>query len=297
MTKETPLIEFIDFVRTWVAAHAEFLLTWLVAALAVMLLTWIEIRRATRRAAIAMTEAVATTVAACVPEIAAAAQSAHPVMPTSSASSAPSTALGEALRDLGRLSADRMHWLRGVANLRVPDTALPPAAPEVPIHPLVYDTPRPLAEAHLAAERCFADHARALLAERRALQALEAAQRDGRDELLRVERETSAIVVRFEQANAQSDQTEVQRFLIQKFNALGTRERELTTQLAALRQQLGERSEALWAQSQLAADDYAAMLDPLLALVRRELGHEAATDETVLWLWRTRTGQGPLRAA
>lgn len=292
------MIEFIDFVRTWVAAHAEFLLTWLVAALVVMLLAWIEIRRATRRAAIAMTEAVATTVAACVPEIAAAAQSAHPVMPTSFASpAAPNNALGEALRDLGRLSSDRMHWLRGVANLRVPDTALPPAAPEAPIHPLVYDTPRPLAEAHLAAERCFADHARALLAERRALQALEAAERDGRDELQRIEREASAIVVRFEQVNAQSEQTEVQRFLIQKFNALGTRERELTTQLAALRQQFGERAEALWAQSQLAAEDYAAMLDPLLAMVRREFGHEAATDETVLWLWRTRTGQGPLRAA
>ncbi|MDV6320999.1 hypothetical protein, partial [Chromohalobacter sp. HP20-39] len=68
----------IDFVRTWVVAHAEFLLTWLIVALIIMTLAWIEIRRATRRAAIAMTEAVATTVAACVPEIAAAAQSAHP---------------------------------------------------------------------------------------------------------------------------------------------------------------------------------------------------------------------------
>ncbi|MCL9852036.1 hypothetical protein M0F01_23905, partial [Ralstonia solanacearum] len=69
--------ETIDFVRTWVVAHAAFLLTWLVAALVVIGLAWIEIRRATRRAAMAMTEAVATTVAACVPEIAAAAQGAH----------------------------------------------------------------------------------------------------------------------------------------------------------------------------------------------------------------------------
>ena len=53
----------------------------------------------------------------------------------------------------------------------------------------------------------------------------------------------------------------------------------------------------LWAQSQRAADDYAAMLDPLVAVARRELGHETATDETALWLARTRTGQGPLRAA
>jgi hypothetical protein len=284
----------IDFVRTWVVAHAEFLLTWLIVALIIMTLAWIEIRRATRRAAIAMTEAVATTVAACVPEIAAAAQSAHPPTTTTSA---PTSRLDDALRDLGRLAADRMHWLRGVANLRVPDAVLPPAAPEAPVHPLLYDTPRSLAEKHLAAERCFAEHAHALVAARRALQTLEAAEREGREELQRIERETSAIVVRFEQANAQSEQTEVQRFLIQKFNALGTRERELTAQVSALRQQLGERTEALWARSDLAAADYAAMLDPLLAHARRELGHETATDETVLWLARTRTGQGPLRAA
>lgn len=286
-------MEFIDFARTWVVAHAELLLTWLIATLVVMSVAWIEMRRATRRAAMAMTEAVATTVAACVPEIAAAAQSAHPATPASASSSH----LAEAMRALGHLSADRMHWLHAVANLRLPDTALPPAAPGAPVHPLVYDTARPLAEAHLAAEHRFAEHARVLQAERRALQALETAEREGTSELHRIERETSVIVERFEQANAQSEQTDVQRFLIQKFNALGNRERELTPQLAALRQQLAERTEALWAQSQRAAEDYAAMLDPLLAVARRELGHETATDETALWLARTRTGQGPLRAA
>ena len=286
-------MDYIDFARTWVVTHAEFLLTWLITALLVMTLAWIEIRRATRRAAMAMTEAVATTVAACVPEIAAAAQSAHPGV----SASASSPGLVEAMRALGHLSADRMHWLHAVANLRLPETALPPAAPGMPVHPLVYDTPRPLAEVHLAAERRFADHARVLQAERRALQALETAEREGSSELHRIERETSAIVERFDQANAQSEQTDVQRFLIQKFNTLGNRERELTAQLAALRQQLGERTEVLWAQSQRAADDYAAMLDPLVAVARRELGHETATDETALWLARTRTGQGPLRAA
>jgi len=286
-------MDYVDFARTWIAAHAEFLLTWLIAALVVMLLAWIEIRRATRRAAMAMTEAVATTVAACVPEIAAAAQSAHPPGPAS----ASPAGLAEGMRALGHLAAERMHWLHAVANLRLPETALPPAAPGMPVHPLVYDTPRPLAEAHLAAELRFADHARVLQAERRALQALETAEREGTSELHRIERETSAIVERFDQANAQSEQTDVQRFLIQKFNTLGNRERELTAQLAALRQQLGERTEALWAQSQRAADDYAAMLDPLLAVARREFGHETATDETALWLARTRTGQGPLRAA
>jgi len=286
-------MDYVDFARTWIAAHAEFLLTWLIAALVVMLLAWIEIRRATRRAAMAMTEAVATTVAACVPEIAAAAQSAHPPGPAS----ASPPGLAEGMRALGHLAAERMHWLHAVANLRLPETALPPAAPGMPVHPLVYDTPRSLAEAHLAAELRFADHARVLQAERRALQALETAEREGTSELHRIERETSAIVERFDQANAQSEQTDVQRFLIQKFNTLGNRERELTAQLAALRQQLGERTEALWAQSQRAADDYAAMLDPLLAVARREFGHETATDETALWLARTRTGQGPLRAA
>lgn len=286
-------MDYIDFARTWVVAHAEFLLTWLIAALVVMLLAWIEIRRATRRAAVAMAEAVATTVAACVPEIAAAAQSAHPGVPVS----ATSPGLAEAMRALGHLAAERMRWLHAVANLRLPETALPPAAPGMPVHPLVYDTPRPLAEAHLAAELRFADHARVLQAERRALQALETAEREGTSELHRIERETSAIVERFDQANAQSEQTDVQRFLIQKFNTLGNRERELTAQLAALRQQIGERTEALWAQSQRAAEDYAAMLDPLLAAARRELGHETAADETALWLARTRTGQGPLRAA
>lgn len=286
-------MDYIDFARTWVVAHAEFLLTWLIAALVVMLLAWIEIRRATRRAAVAMAEAVATTVAACVPEIAAAAQSAHPGVPVS----ATSPGLAEAMRALGHLAAERMRWLHAVANLRLPETALPPAAPGMPVHPLVYDTPRPLAEAHLAAELRFADHARVLQAERRALQALETAEREGTSELHRIERETSAIVERFDQANAQSEQTDVQRFLIQKFNTLGNRERELTAQLAALRQQIGERAEALWAQSQRAAEDYAAMLDPLLAAARRELGHETVADETALWLARTRTGQGPLRAA
>ncbi|CAJ0810651.1 hypothetical protein LMG19087_00852 [Ralstonia wenshanensis] len=286
-------MDYVDFARTWIAAHAEFLLTWLIAALVVMLLAWIEIRRATRRAAMAMTEAVATTVAACVPEIAAAAQSAHPRAPAAAAS----PGLVEAMRALGHLAAERMRWLHAVANLRLPETALPPAAPGMPVHPLVYDAPRPLAEAHLAAELRFADHARVLQAERRALQALETAEREGTSELHRIERETSAIVERFDQANAQSEQTDVQRFLIQKFNTLGNRERELTTRLAALRQQLAERTEALWAQSQRAADDYAAMLDPLLAAARRELGHETATDETALWLARTRTGQGRLRAA
>ncbi|MGN6137667.1 MAG: hypothetical protein ACTHNV_02110 [Ralstonia sp.] len=286
-------MDYIDFARTWVVAHAEFLLTWLIAALVVMLLAWIEIRRATRRAAVAMAEAVATTVAACVPEIAAAAQSAHPGVPVS----ATSPGLAEAMRALGHLAAERMRWLHAVANLRLPETALPPAAPSMPVHPLVYDTPRPLAEAHLAAELRFADHARVLQAERRALQALETAEREGTSELHRIERETSAIVERFDQANAQSEQTDVQRFLIQKFNTLGNRERELTAQLAALRQQIGERTEALWAQSQRAAEDYAAMLDPLLAAARRGLGHETVADETALWLARTRTGQGPLRAA
>jgi len=286
-------MDYVDFARTWIAAHAEFLLTWLMAALVVMLLAWIEIRRATRRAAMAMTEAVATTVAACVPEIVAAAQSAHPPGPAS----ASPPGLAEGMRALGHLAAERMHWLHAVANLRLPETALPPAAPGMPVHPLVYDAPRSLAEAHLAAELRFADHARVLQAERRALQALETVEREGTSELHRIERETSAIVERFDQANAQSEQTDVQRFLIQKFNTLGNRERELTAQLAALRQQLGERTEALWAQSQRAADDYAAMLDPLLAVARREFGHETATDETALWLARTRTGQGPLRAA
>ncbi|MBR7540236.1 hypothetical protein KC221_29050, partial [Mycobacterium tuberculosis] len=79
----------------------------------------------------------------------------------------------------------------------------------MPVHQLVYDTPRPLAEAHLAAERRFADHARILQAERRALQALETAEREGTSELHRIERETSAIVERFDQANAQSEQTDV----------------------------------------------------------------------------------------
>jgi hypothetical protein len=287
-------MEFVDFVRAWAAAHAELLLTWLVAALVMMTLAWIELRRATRRAAMAMTEAVATTVAACVPDIAAAAQGAHPAgtMP-----SAPSTALAQAMQALSLQSAERMQWLHAVANLRLPDTALPAVAPDSPVHPMVYDTPRPLAEAYVVAERRFADHARVLLAERRAVQALETAERDGTSELHRIERETSVIVERFEQANAQSEQTDVQRFLIQKFNALGNRERELTAQLAALRQQLADRAQALWAQSQRAAEDYAAALDPLLAVARQELGHETAADDTALWLARARAGQGPSSAA
>ena len=126
-------MDYIDFARTWVVTHAEFLLTWLITALLVMTLAWIEIRRATRRAAMAMTEAVATTVAACVPEIAAAAQSAHPGV----SASASSPGLVEAMRALGHLSADRMHWLHAVANLRLPETALPPAAPGMPVHPHV----------------------------------------------------------------------------------------------------------------------------------------------------------------
>ncbi|CAJ0796911.1 hypothetical protein LMG7141_03306 [Ralstonia condita] len=287
------MTDFIDFMRTWAVAHAELLLAWLTAALVVTSVAWIEIRRATRRAAIAMTEAVATTVAACVPEIAAAAQSAHPGLRASGSGSS----LAEAMCALTELSTERMQWLQAVANLRLAEAVLPTVVPVAPVHPLIYDTPRPLAEAHLAAERRFTDHARALLAERRSLQALETAEREGTRELLRIERETSAIVERFEQANAQSEQTEVQRFLIQKFHALGNRERELTAQLAALRQQIGERAEALWAQSHGAAENYASMLVPLLAVARHALGHETTVDETMHWLAHTRTGERPFPPA
>ena len=57
-----------ELVRQFLLAHQETIVTWLVAGLVMMLLARFELRRAQRRAAVAMSESVATTVAACVPD-------------------------------------------------------------------------------------------------------------------------------------------------------------------------------------------------------------------------------------
>lgn len=151
-------MDHADFACTWAITYAEFLPIWLIAALLVMTPAWIEIRRATWCVVMAMTETVATTVVARMSETVVAAQSVHLGM----SASVSSPGLAKVMRVLGHLSADRMYWLHAVTNLRLFETALPPTVPGIPVHPPVYNTPRPLAGAHLAAERCFVDHVRVL---------------------------------------------------------------------------------------------------------------------------------------
>ncbi len=53
-----------ELIRQFLLAHAETILTWLVAGFVMMLLARFELRRAVRKSAQAMSESVATTVAA-----------------------------------------------------------------------------------------------------------------------------------------------------------------------------------------------------------------------------------------
>ena len=280
----------IELIRQFLLAHAETILTWLVAGLAMMLLARFELRRAVRRSAIAMSESVATTVAACVPEIAHAAQS-------GGAGAAPQPEPVELQRAeaLRRVALDtvgtvmaRGRWLEDLGNLRVADDALLPGGRAGGADPLLVVAPQPVVQAYLAAQRSFEEHAAQLRDERREAMRLADALQALADEAAHVEQETTSIVMRFEQANAQAGQGvepgDYHRFLIQKYNALGVREKEIGQERTQLQAQARQAADRLAAHANAASRDYTQALTPLMQQLRAAWGHGDSPGVFETWL-------------
>ncbi|CAG2146273.1 hypothetical protein LMG26411_02892 [Cupriavidus numazuensis] len=278
-----------DLIRQFLLVHAETILTWLVAGLVMMLLARFELRRAVRKSAQAMSESVATTVAACVPDVAhAAAQATSGVPPAEPVASQRAEALRRVALDTVAAVMARGRWLDELGNLRLPDDALLTGQRAAGADPLLVVAPQPVVQAYLFAQRTFEDEAARVQDSRRdaqrrqdALQALEA-------EAAHVEQETASIVLRFEQANAPSAQRveagDYQRFLIQKYNALGQREKEIAQQRGLLREQAQASAEDLAFQAREAAQRYRESLAPLMQQLREAWGHGDAPDVFDTWL-------------
>ncbi|CAG9163664.1 hypothetical protein LMG23994_00212 [Cupriavidus pinatubonensis] len=278
-----------DLIRQFLLAHADTILTWLVAGLVMMLLARFELRRAVRKSAQAMSESVATTVAACVPDVAhAAAQATSGVPAAEPVTSQRADALRRVALDTVAAVMARGRWLEELGNLRLPDDALLTGQRAAGADPLLVVAPQPVVQAYLFAQRTFEDEAARIQDSRRDaqrrqddLQALEA-------EAAHVEQETASIVLRFEQANAQSAQRveagDYQRFLIQKYNALGQREKEIAQQRGLLREQAQASAEDLAFQAREAAQRYRESLAPLMQQLREAWGHGDAPDVFDTWL-------------
>jgi len=281
-----------ELIRAFLHDHAETILTWLVAGLLMLLLARFELRRAVRKSAKAMSESVALTVAACVPDIAHAAQHAHPA-PEDAAGPVPvATQRAEALR---RLALDtvatvmaRGRWLEDVGNLRLAEDVLLSGRRAGGADPLLVVAPQPVVQAYLTAQRTFDDEAAGLQTLRRealrlqeALQALDA-------EAAHVEQETASIVMRFEQVNAQAAQGveagDYQRFLIQKYNQLGVREKEIGQERAAMTAQVRESVDALAEHAHAASQRYTRALAPLMQQLRAAWGHGDSPEVFDTWL-------------
>lgn len=278
-----------DLIRQFLLAHVNTILTWLVAGLVMMLLARFELRRAVRKSAQAMSESVATTVAACVPDVAhAAAQATSGVPAAEPVTSQRADALRRVALDTVAAVMARGRWLEELGNLRLPDDALLTGQRAAGADPLLVVAPQPVVQAYLFAQRTFEDEAARIQDSRRDaqrrqddLQALEA-------EAAHVEQETASIVLRFEQANAQSAQRveagDYQRFLIQKYNALGQREKEIAQQRGLLREQAQASAEDLAFQAREAAQRYRESLAPLMQQLREAWGHGDAPDVFDTWL-------------
>jgi hypothetical protein len=280
-----------ELIRQFLLAHAETILTWLVAGLLMMLLARFELRRAVRKSALAMSETVATTVAACVPDVAhAAARSAG-----AAAHEAPVHDVESQRADaLRRLSLDtvatvmaRSRWLEDIGNLRLPDEALQAGHRAGGADPLLVVAPQRVAQAYLAAQRVLEDAAADLQLRRRAAQhqqdALHALEREAQQ----IEKETGSIVMRFEQANAQPAQVEggdYQRFLIQKYNALGVREKEIAQERQHMQLDVRASSDALVVAAHAAAQRYTQALAPLMEQLRAAWGHGDSPEVFNTWL-------------
>lgn len=278
-----------DLIRQFLLVHAETILTWLVAGLVMMLLARFELRRAVRKSAQAMSESVATTVAACVPDVAhAAAQATSGVPPAEPVASQRAEALRRVALDTVAAVMARGRWLDELGNLRLPDDALLTGQRAAGADPLLVVAPQPVVQAYLFAQRTFEDEAARVQDSRRDAQRRQDALRALEAEAAHVEQETASIVLRFEQANAPSAQRveagDYQRFLIQKYNALGQREKEIAQQRGLLREQAQASAEDLAFQAREAAQRYRESLAPLMQQLREAWGHGDAPDVFDTWL-------------
>lgn len=289
-----------ELIRTFLLAHAETILTWLVAGLLMMLVARFELRRAVRKSAQAMSESVATTVAACVPDIAHAVQGAQPASDLTPGIEPVAAQRAEALRKLALDTVAtvmaRGRWLEDVGNLRLPEDALLSGRRAGGADPLLVVAPQPLVQAYLTAQRTFDDEASRLQNHRReALRLQDALQQLGA-EASHVEHETASIVMRFEQVNAQAAQGveagDYQRFLIQKYNQLGLREKEIGQERAELGAQVRESTDALAQHAHVASQRYTQALAPLMQQLRAAWGHGDSPEVFDTWL-RGMPGAGP----
>ncbi|MDF3839004.1 hypothetical protein P3W85_39620 [Cupriavidus basilensis] len=279
----------VELIRQFLLAHAETILTWLAAGLVMMLLARFELRRAVRRSAVAMSESVATTVAACVPDIAHAAQGggASAPMPEPVEMQRAEALRRVALDTVGTVMA-RGRWLEDLGNLRVADDALLPGSRAGSADPLLVVAPQPVVQAYLSAQRSFEEHAARLRDERREALRLQDGLQALVAEAAHIEQETGSIVMRFEQVNAQAAQGveggDYQRFLIQKYNALGLREKEIAQERAQLQAQARQCADRLAEHAHAAAREYTRALTPLMQQLRAAWGHGDSPGVFETWL-------------
>lgn len=271
MTLDTELI------RQFLLAHQETILTWLAAGLIMMLLARFELRRAQRRAAQAMSESVATTVAACVPDIAHAVQAAAPQAVAEPVEMQRAEALRRLALDTVGVVMTRGRWLDELGNLRLADDALLAGQRAEGADPLLVVAPQPVVQAYLDAQRVFEDEAAQVQALRRDAQRVQEALQALNAEAAHIEQETGSIVLRFEQVNAQAaqgmDGGDYQRFLIQKYNTLGQREKEIAQERTRLHGEARQRAEALATHAHAASKRYRHALAPLMEQLRAAWGH------------------------
>ncbi len=148
--------------------------------------------------------------------------------------------------------------------------------------------PQPVVQAYLYAQRTFEEEAARVQDSRRDAQRRQDSLHALEAEATQVEQETASIVLRFEQVNAQSAQGveagDYQRFLIQKYNALGQREKEIVQQRGMLREQAQASADDLAFQAREAAQRYRESLAPLMEQLREAWGHGDAPDVFDTWL-------------
>ncbi len=280
----------IELIRQFLLQHAETILTWLVAGLVMMLLARFELRRAVRRSAQAMSESVATTVAACVPDIAHAAQVGSAAAEGGAVQMQRAEALRRVALDTVAAVMARGRWLEEVGNLRLPEDALLPGRRGSGADPLLVVAPQPVVQAYLAAQRTFETMAAQLQARRRDALALQDAAQALVAEAAQIEQETASIVLRFEQVNAQAAQApqgeggDYQRFLIQKYHALGQREKEVAQARTEMQARATQAAEALATEAHAAAARYTESLAPLMQQLRAAWGHGDSPEVFDSWV-------------
>jgi hypothetical protein len=171
----------------------------------------------------------------------------------------------------------RGRWLDELGNLRLADDALLAGQRADGADPLLVVAPQPVVQAYLDAQRMFEDEAAQVQALRRDAQRVQEALQALDTEMAHIEQETGSIVLRFEQVNAQvaqgMDGGDYQRFLIQKYNTLGQREKEIAQERTRLQGEVRQRAEALAAHAHGASRRYRQALAPLMDQLRAAWGH------------------------